>query len=97
MKRLFAFLSTAAICAAVVSATPVSAQVAGNPGGLHHRTPHMQRHHSNLGQRYGYSPGDAGPWALVPQEETLPAAHCFLQNWENSGASHPMYVTMCGP
>jgi hypothetical protein len=96
MKRLFAFLSTAAICAAV-SATPASAQVAGNPGDLHARTHHMQRHHSNLGQRYGYSPGDAGPSALVPQEETLPAAHCFLQHWVNNGGSHPMWVTMCGP
>jgi hypothetical protein len=96
MKRLFAFLSTAAICA-VVSATPATAQVAGNPSDPHPRATHMHRHHSNLSQRYGYSSGDAGPSALVPQEETSPAAQCFLQNWENHGASHPMYVTMCGP
>ena len=68
MKRLFALLTMAAICA-VVSATPVTAQVAGNPGDLHARTPYMQRHHSNLGQRYRYSPGYAGPTALVPQAQ----------------------------
>jgi hypothetical protein len=96
MKRLFAFLSTAAICA-VVSATPATAQAGGKSSGLHPRTPHLQRHYSNLAQRYGYAPGDAGPSALVPQEETLPAAHCFLDNWVNNGGSHPMYVTMCGP
>jgi hypothetical protein len=108
MKRLFAFLSTAAICA-VVSAAPAAAQVAGNPGDLTTAAAQV-----NAGQGYYYRlvpvkgrsprkapkilmvipPGYAGATAY---EESLPAAHCFLQHWVNNGASHPMYVTMCGP
>jgi hypothetical protein len=108
MKRLFAFLSTAAICA-VVSATPAAAQTAGAPNDLTPAAPQISG-----GQGYYYRlvpvqgqlprkapkilmvlpPGYAGATAY---EQSSPGSHCFLQNWENHGASHEMFVTMCGP
>jgi hypothetical protein len=90
MKRLFAFLSTAAICAAV-SATPAAAQVVSNPGNLHHRTHHMQRHHSALGQRYGYRAEDVAPSALVPHDE-----HGCGVDWWVTADHYTRPITLCG-
>jgi hypothetical protein len=64
MKHLFtAFLSTAAI-AAVLSATPVAAQVAGNPGDQHTPTVYTQNYWAQMqGTAPSYNGGYGGPFA----------------------------------
>ncbi|HME83648.1 MAG TPA: hypothetical protein VKG91_03640 [Roseiarcus sp.] len=62
MRHLFtSFLSTAAV-AAVLAATPVAAQVAGNPGDQHTPTPYTNDYWA---QTQGYAPGYGGPFAPV--------------------------------
>ena len=62
MRHLFtSFLSTAAIAAAL-SATPVAAQVAGNPGDQHTPTPYTSDYWA---QAHGYAPGYGGPFGPI--------------------------------
>ena len=49
---------------------------------------HLPRRAPRVGLRI-----PAGYQAAAP----LPTSNCFLTNFENTGASYPMYVTMCGP
>ena len=103
---LTAFLSTAAI-AAVLSATPVAAQVAGNPGDQHTPTPYTKDYWA---QTQGYAPGYYGgpfaPFGAVvgsigamgagvagaPVYATQPHAQCGVLHDFNG-----RYTSVCGP
>jgi hypothetical protein len=107
MRHLFtAFLSTAAI-AAVLSATPVAAQVAGNPGDPHTPTLYTSEYWA---QTHGYAPGNYGgpfgPFGAVvgsigaagagmaggPAYATQPHAKCGVVQDFNG-----RYTSVCGP
>jgi hypothetical protein len=84
MKRLIAFLSTAAICA-VVSETPAAAQVAGKIGDLHTQTLYMREHVGNPGQGYAYWPRYAGPLGVVGVPLGLVGVPLALVNGASAG------------
>jgi hypothetical protein len=84
-----AFLSTAAL-GLMVLAVPAHAQAGTDQG-----------YYSYQGHYYRLVPVK-GPLPMhIPPGYTAaapaPASNCFLTNFENHGASHPMYVTACGP
>jgi hypothetical protein len=72
-------------------ATAAYAQVGADHGYSYRHLPpkgHLPRRAPRVGMSI-----PAGYQAAAP----LPTSNCFLTNFENTGASHPMYVTMCGP
>jgi hypothetical protein len=102
---LTAFLSTAAITAAL-SATPVAAQVAGNPGDQHTPTPYTSDYWA---QTQGYAPGYGGPFGPIgavvgsigamgagmaggPTYAVQPHAQCVIHDFNGRYTS-----VLCGP
>ena len=87
---LTAFLSTAAVCAAM-TATPGAAQVAGNPGDQHTPTPYTKDYWAQSQSALG-SGATSGAPADASAQAAQPRPNCAATQDFNG-----RYTVVCGP